>query len=52
MIFNNQLAITNNLGSCYLAGNIVFSGDELYTPVNNSVKKINLVNNITELLPF
>jgi hypothetical protein len=52
MIFNNQITITNHLESSYLSGNILFSGDTLYSPLNSVVKAIDLVRNQTRILPF
>lgn len=52
MIFNNQILKSNLLGSCYLSGTLAFAGDQLYSPVNNMVKRIDMSNNSTEVLPF
>lgn len=40
------------MSSSYLSGNISFFGDNLYSPILNYVKKIDLANNKTSILPF
>ena len=52
MIFNNHSTIANLFESSYSTGNCIFSGDVVYSPVSNCVKKIDLKNNKTQLLPF
>jgi hypothetical protein len=52
MIFNSHPTIANLLESSYSTGNCLFSEDIIYSPVGNSVKKIDLRSNKTQLLPF
>ena len=52
MIFNNHSTFGNLLESAYSTANCLFSSDVLYSAVSNRVKRIDLKNNKTELLPF
>lgn len=52
MIFNSHPSISSLLESSYSTGNLVFSGDLIYSAVGNSVKRIDLRSNKSHLLPF